>query len=358
MKILLEDKDKTSLFKNNMSRAWKDIYALGDLEFKYPFFRIDIPNVSYVINKNIFKMLVNYRLALSAKKDDAYFMVDFQAPHNYMFLECIGRINTRTVEAQEGIGCDPKLGYQSVHKFFKDNGIIMNSNIDYRININDDTLIFDDHDSRHQVFRGWTGGYDPGYGGPDDISNVFPRKLKNGWDAAPYYISLEKRINTLKMLFDGINSYAKFDVDENIQPITKIPDFKSIYIDTIMSERYSFMESFGSEIADKLGINPEYDITITMHDTIPRIDFLDDKNGIFFYTDCIEFKDMKGFCELHIPRSKVKIKDFDRTYLQYNDGDYPEFNKRKRNMIGVYEYIPSLEDIPIGFKKCLERLAI
>jgi hypothetical protein len=354
-------KDKTILFYDHMNSAWENIYTLEDLELKYPFFRLNIPKVSYVINKDIFKMIVDYSLTLSAKKDDAYVMVDFRRPHDYMLLRSDGKIKTCMIEAQEEIMCDSKAGYESVRKFFKDNGVIMKGDIDYNIRINDDILIFDDHNSQHRVFRGWTGGYDPGYGGPDDISNVFSRKLKKGWDTAPYYASLEKRINTLKMLFDGINSYAKFDVDKSIRPTNKIPDFKKIYYDMTASEIYGFMKSFGSDVAGKIGVNPTYDITIMMSGKVPvpRINFIDNKSGIFFYTEWCGLENKMICCELHMPLSNVKVKDFDRTYLQYNEDNYNyswEPRGTGRNMIGVYEYVNSLEDIPAGLQRCFERL--
>jgi hypothetical protein len=339
-----------------MLSAWEELYVLGDLEFKYPFFRLDTPKVEYVLNKDIFNLYVSYRLNLSAKNGEAYLRVDFRTPHNYMQLNSSTKsIKTRRMEAQEEIMCDPHLGYDSVLNFFKNNGAISRNNIDFIIKINDDVLKFDDHGLNHQCFRGWTGGYDPGYGGPDNINNIFSRKQKKKWDVKPYYVSLEKRINTMKMLFDGINSYAGFIVNQNIQPINKIPDFRRIYFDTTTSERFKFMEFLSEDIANKIGAKPNYDVTITISNNLPRITFFDDDSGVFFFTDYVCFNEEKICCELHIPKEKVKLVEFDRTYIQYNE-EKSAFKGKDRDMIGAYQYVKSLDDIQLGLQTCLKRL--
>jgi hypothetical protein len=361
-KIVASDKRRLTSFEDHMRDAWEELYWLGELERKYSFFRINAPEIKYEISKNVFEMEVSYELNLHAKYKDHYIYVDFNGGgHNQLVVTHPKNSNKMFVmEAQEFIRCDSKLGYKHVYKFFEDNGIINKNKTDFAIKLNEDILKFDDHNLEHEVFRGWTGGYDPSYTGSTDPMNILNIMLKKDWESRPYMESLERRINTLKMLFDGINKYADFYIQEDVQPIKNVPDFKSKYKEMIKSEYYNFMIDFGKRLGERFKIKLRFEQEVKLTESeFPRLHFYEKNTGILFIVDDTGgYNDTKVMCELNIPKDFSERKKFDTTYLQYTDPITinGQTTGKEKNMIGAYEYLKSEKDIPKGLEKCLERL--
>jgi hypothetical protein len=355
-----KDIPKWNSFNEHMNDAWEEIYMLGELERKYPFFRINIPNIDYNINKNTFEMNIIYKLNLQAKLNNNYIHVNFGAGHNYLNVIHTKNIKTCNMEAQEQIRCDQTRGYKAVYEFFKTHGIVDVNNINFSIKLNKDILLFDDHDLKHQVFRGWTGGYDPSYSNSRELTNIPNIILKEEWDSKPYLESLEKRINSLNILFKGINSYAMFDLEENILPIKKIPNFKEKYEEIIQSEFYMHMQEFGKQLSEHFNLDLKYEQHISLsEEEIPYIGFYDKNKGIqFFIRDIGGYNDMKLTCELYVPKQILKKQDFDRSYIQYVESEEENniLKDTNRKIIGVYEHVSAKADVQKGFIKCLERL--
>ncbi len=365
-KQIKSNKKNKNSFNDHMTNAWEEIYMLGELEEKYPFFRIDSPQIKYNITKNNFIMNIAYNLHLESTRNKNNIKINFGTPQNK--LTVIHKISqdklykTRYVKAREEIRFNSDVGYNYVYGWFKRNGIVHTNKFDFYANLNDDLLHFTDHELKHRMLFGWTGGYDFKYQGGMNKIIAMATNVKNKWDAKNYLNSLETRINSLKILFDKLTNYAHFDVEQINYPVKKVPDFKKMYSDTITSDKYQFMQEFGELLSEQFKTKYHYQHNIVMSENgTEYINFTDLNNKISFYidTDYDEGEILNVTCAVHLPKKVLKRQDFDDKYLKYKDRERyrgrPIIGKDVE-MIGVYENLTLEKDIPNGFNKCLERL--
>ena len=123
-------------------------------------------------------MKTNFDLFLKANdvtNKEATFTVDFNFTHAYLRYD--KDVNKRfvRVEAQELMHCDPLQGFSYLQKAIQElrgDEIDVASGNDFRVELNDDVLVFDNRGGKNTSFRGWTGGYDPSYERSRDLLNI------------------------------------------------------------------------------------------------------------------------------------------------------------------------------------------
>ena len=342
-------------FLVHLNKAGEVSSELRDLEKKYPFFRVRVPEVSYNLTKDEFELEARLGLNLRAKSkadDDYFFSVGFNGGHDFLRFRSGINLSFPIIEAQESVRCDPFGGFYFVKKFFDTfapEGKNIEDGSEFGVKLNGEVLIFDDVQGKHKVFRGWTGGYDPSYSYSDSPLNRPYLDMKREWSSDPMG-SLEKRINTLKMLFDGINEEAKFEV-EKFQPPIPFLDYKSLFRKNIESESFSAFLELENIIHENTKIDGRFEKLINIsEDVSPEIVFYDSKSGSSMAVTYYGLEGCKYETKICLPASALSKKSFSRGV--WSSTNY----KTKEKTVCASSYCSSEEKIPFEIKKCLDLL--
>jgi hypothetical protein len=381
---------EVSEFDNHLKCAVPVVSILDDYSHsKYPFFNVEEPTIVKEISKKSFNMHIPFHLNLRLEGESSdYVQVDFRCPNNYVQLKHNKGRNTLHVEAQEQIYCDNNTGYKAIIRAFIDNmqkdfHLIQgfdDSEIKDKYNlfwaenqkyfstiIDDDVMIFEDHNKKHNVFRGWTGGYYPSERYPAKILTQALENQKKAFESTDKIQSLEKRINTLKMLFDNIKKISKMkqvNKDKNYTSCGKIlledmlPEYAFKFENTLRSKEYSFARKFSSDLKNRLNLekNIESRILVDQGD-YPSTIFYDNISGTAFHIEKIDFGDQKFHCELYVPLKNAKCNEEN---LKHN-ADKDIFiihadDMTPQKLATTFEYVGSENDIPSALERCLEKL--
>jgi hypothetical protein len=388
------DIDKeVSDFENDLSSIVPITSILDDFSHdKYTFFDIDYPLTSKTIGIKQSSMHLpfhmNLRMQSQDKNDEKYVQIDFRTGHNYLMINHNNGYRSLHVEAQEQIYCDKGEGYRAVIKEFIRNSEknfghfqgfddpMVKDIYDYnwaqdqeyfKILMNEDILLFDDHNKKHQSFRGWTGEYDPHERFPADLISMTLEEQKISLGSTDKMKSLEKRINTLKILFDEIKQNSRMqqvDKDDNYKSSGKtilcdiLPEYSFQFENTLRSGNYSFMRKFNSELKNRLKLAKDMDSRIIIDETMhPAIFFQDNSTGAAFYSEYIDSGDDRFHCELHIPLNNAKDKNINSRYNRENDIliVHPDAILKKP-LAMTFEYVKDEKDIPSALERCMKRI--
>ncbi|HYD03415.1 MAG TPA: hypothetical protein VEC16_03900 [Alphaproteobacteria bacterium] len=336
------------------------IKTLRNFEDKYPFFRIRKPIVNY--NGQIFDFSSNYNIYLDAAWNGGSIHVGLNGTHAGIRIMTNRNRKILEIEAQELMRCDPNTGYQYIKRYFEDRGKIVD-NLTYSIKIENDILLFQDYDMKHSIFRGETGGYDPSYTGSLDSFNRDYITRKNKWTGGGFN-SLEKRIKSLKKLFDDLVDFSKLEPVKKEIPKIEMPDYKMLYARLAGSQYYKDMIKFAAKLSKELKISDRYDMNVVMNgSSSPDICLTNEDEMTTFRLLFCDVNEAIGTCNLNIPKSLSTKKTFDKRVGIYSYNDKSMMHQYKDDLeddspkiIHITEDIKNVKDIPNTLEKCLKYL--
>lgn len=321
-------------------RAKQVISRLEQLAEHYPFFRYMTPELVFQEDQLDLSTYIDVDLVAGDRDSPDYLSVGMNSNHAYVRGTFVGKDSFVTGEAQESMAAKGK-GLEAIRQFFGEYGKVWNK--DYMLIIGEDRLRFDEKSYEHSDvvgFRGWTGGYDPGISTPPGEDLLF-RLEKFMWFAQEVFISIEGRVNTLKVLFDYLNGIAGLPVrdkaDDEDGWVLKEVDYMAELDKVERSPFYKHMLEIKTELEKR------FRRKLTRHIRIGDKDWPE-----FWFSDdllLVQFEHLphhKNLVEIHIPQRPYNrhLRE-KRQYYTHFDGP----NKGKK-MARAHEYF-DLDKDPI-----------
>ncbi len=307
-------------------KAKQVLAKLDELEEIHPCFSYAPPTM--IFRTEELKLMIFLSLDLRAGDEENFFSVHLNTSHAYVSGNFSTDYDSVHCEAQEAMTCKG-AGFEAIHEHFIKHGAI--SGPDYTIDIDGDMLIFDDHDLNHTRFRGWTGGYDPGYTGL--LQEGFDRRLIE-WYGADFHQRISRRVRTLEALFQGINITAGFEVHEPEKTGRPDIDHHDVFVMTRESDLYRRIKSTAQDVESHLGIAMRPAIYVRSG-RLPTIVFSDRYSAV----KAEESYSGRFNAEIHVPQSPCNAHMSRNNYID-NQGP----NKGKK-MVYHNKYVDSQEEL-------------